>query len=98
MSEIDNDRLYRLAEKQAETNANLANAQHDINSIANAQRQDAIELRSADDRIETKVDDVKIDLRIYKAIVGLISAAIVGIVAIAAWIVENLDNIRGLTK
>ena len=98
MAESDSDKIYNLAMKQVETNTNLNNAQHDINVLGNQQRQDVIELRATDERIESKVDSHAFDLKIYKIIIGLISSYIVGIVLIAAWVVQNIDNLRSFSK
>lgn len=97
-TENDGERIYQLAIKNAETNANLANAQHDINAIANAQRQDVIDLKAADDCIDEKVELVKTDLKIYKALVGVTGGIIIALVAVFSWLIEHLDNIKGLYK
>jgi predicted phage-related endonuclease len=83
VAESDSDKIYNLAMKQVETAANLSNAQHDINEIGSM-------VRGVDD----KVDAVKNDLRIYKALSGFIAA----IVVILAWIISNIDNIKGIFK
>jgi hypothetical protein len=87
----ETDRAYEQAIKLAETNANLANAQHDINAVANAQRDDSKEFR---------VDIAKINthLQINKAITALILSLLVGVVYVIKWIVENIDTVRDLTK
>jgi hypothetical protein len=84
--------------KQVETNTNLTNAQHDINIIANAQRQDVIELKSADERIELKVDSHTTDFKIYKVVIGLIGSLMLGLAYLVTWIIEHIDTLRSMTK
>jgi uncharacterized YccA/Bax inhibitor family protein len=97
-SELDTDRIYQLAIKQSETNANLVNVQHDINAIGNAQRQNVIDFKSAFAIIENKVEAIKTDLKIYKALVGLTGGIILILVAVFSWLIDHLDNIKGLYK
>jgi hypothetical protein len=98
VADTDSDRIYQLAMKQVETNTNLTNAQHDINIIANAQRQDVIELKSADERIELKVDSHTTDFKIYKVVIGLIGSLMLGLAYLVTWIIEHIDTLRSMTK
>jgi hypothetical protein len=84
--------------KQVETNTNLTNAQHDINTVANTQRQDVLDLKAADERIELKVDSHTTDFKIYKIVIGLIGSLMLGLAYLVTWIIEHIDTLRSMTK
>ena len=98
MADTDSERIYNLAMKQVETNTNLTNAQHDINSLGNTQRQDVIELKANDDRLEAKIDTHTTDFKIYKVVIGLIGSLMLGVVYLVTWIIEHIDALKGMTK
>jgi hypothetical protein len=96
--QMADERIDKLVERQIETATLLNVAQQDINKIGNAQRQDTIDLRAADERIESKTDDHATEFKIIKIIMSLIGSLILGLVYLVTWIIDHIDVLRDMTK
>jgi hypothetical protein len=94
MATTDDDRIYELAREQSGLKSDVLRTVQDVNNIAEVVRDTAHRLDKKDDDIEAKVDMVKTDLKIYKALSGFVAA----IVIMLAWIVSNFENIKGVFK
>ena len=90
----EDDRIYDLAQSQAAMNSDLLRAVSDVNAIGNVVRSTEIRLDKRDDEISAKIDELKTDLRIYKALSAVIAAGVTAL----AWIVSNIENIKGIFK
>ena len=75
--------INELIKKQAVTESELKRCQNDLNNLG-----------TKVDATNDKADKIKNDLLIYKAF----SVVISGVVVVIAWIVSNLENIKGIFK
>jgi len=88
----EDERLYQLSRDQAALSANLINAQHDITNIATIHRDDYKKIEDLCEKLDSRVTELSTDLRIYKALAGLLGSAILGL----AWVISNLTNLKDL--
>jgi hypothetical protein len=90
----EQDRIIDMLQRQAVMNGDIARCQHDVNSIAQSQRDDKKELIEKIDSIESRADAVKTDLKIYKALVAMIGV----LITVIAWVISNREQITGIFK
>lgn len=100
-----NSELIALIREQSGLSKDVIRAQQDVNAIGQLQREDTKNLNAKIDKneediervikeLKADIDSVKTDLKIYKAMSGLLAMLFVGL----AWILDHYELFKGVFR